>query len=273
MGIIPLNYSYYPILYNLRGSIKELDEQTILHARDNIDKYKPIKIVDVDMPVWLASTIILHNLKNNFLIRKFVTNYGKLFESHFSTDIKNKEVRKAVLYYLDVFNDLKIVGKNRIALHMNDYLEIALLLQDQPFFNLVHSDLEKGYVHMDTPRFVYLTRLAIEVKLYEKIKSMPDYYGNDIINKVVSELGGVYPETKKKISRSSTVIPQTIQQLIDKAYSEHHLAHHERIKLGIYLQGQNYDMDYILDIFRQLSDWDEKVTRYQLNSLKRYIKP
>lgn len=268
-----INYSYYPILDGARMDIDELKEQTILYSKDNIEKYKPTKITTVDIPIFLASTIILHNLKNNFLIRKFVTNYGKLFETRFSTDIKDKEVRKAVLYYLNIFKDLRTVGKNRISLHMMDYLEIALHISDKyPNFILTNSDLDAGQVHMDVPRFVYLVRLVVEKLLYEKIKVMPDFYGNDMINKVVLELGGRYPETKKKIPTASSTVPQSINSLINKAYTEHHLAHHERIKLGIYLQGQNYDENYILDIFRQLSDWNEKVTRYQLQSLRRYIK-
>src|SRR5688572_5631321 len=181
-----INYSYYPILDGAKTNIQDFDEQSILYASDNIEKYKPTKNQDIDIPVFLISTIILHNLKNNFLIRKFVSNYGKLFESHLRTDIKDKEVRKAILYHLDVFKDLKITGKNRVALHVMDYLEIALNITDKyPHFNLTNSDLDQGFVHLDTPRFVYLCRLVVESKLYQKIKQdMKDYWGNDLINDV-----------------------------------------------------------------------------------------
>jgi DNA primase large subunit len=269
-----INYSFYPILEGAARDIDQLDEQTILYARDNIEKYKPTKLEDIDITVWLVSTIILHNLKNNFLIRKFVTNYGKLMESKLLSDIKDKEVRKAVLYYLNVFKDLRTVAdKNRISLHMTDYLEIALVVSDKyPHFKLVNCDVDGGHVHMDIPRFVYLVRLVVEHKLFEKIKGMKDYHENEIINRCVNELGGIYPESVKRVSGSRTEIPLTIQQLIDKIYEEHHLRHSERIKLGLYLLSNNFDWEYIIEIFSNLSDFSLKTTTYQLNSLRKYIK-
>lgn len=271
-------YSYYPFLINAQRPILQLDEQTILYAKDHIDKYTPTKLEDIDISVWLVSTIILHNLKNNFLIKKFVTNYSKLFESHLSTDFKDKEVRKAILYHLNILNkDVIVSDKNRIKLHMKDYLEIALEVSDRyPQFLLTNCDLEKGFVHLDIPKFVYLIRLVIEQQLYDKIKNgMKDYFDNEMINKVVLELGGRYPETIKRVSNpaGSSTVPQNIQDLINKAYNEHNLSHSERRKLGIYLQGQNFDWEYIIDIFKSLSDYDPKITEYQLKSLRKYIKP
>jgi DNA primase large subunit len=58
--------------------------------------------------------------------------------------------------------------------------------------------------------------------------------------------------------------------MIQKGKDEHHLLHKERLTLGIYLKSKNYDEEYILDIFRGLSDWDERITKYQLSRLGNY---
>ena len=101
-----IDYSYYPFL---KGSlqyrhINEFDEQSILYAQDNIEKYTPTKQLELDTQVWLISTIMLRCLNNNFITRKFVSNYSKLFESHLTKDFKNKEIRLEVLDYFRIKN-------------------------------------------------------------------------------------------------------------------------------------------------------------------------
>lgn len=274
------NYSYYPFLNNAKRQILNLDDQCVLYARDNIEKYSPTEDLELDISVFLASTIILRNLNNNFLTRKFVNNFGKLFESKFLKDIHNKDIRMEILDYFNVKNkdiEFIFVSKSRLVkIHMVDYLEIQQYTSgnDQKALELVNQTLERGFVIIEMERFVYMMRLAFEHRLFDKIKGMKVYDGHILINRCVKELreSGKYPDNYLKSSRKG-VTPVAIQDIIDKAYREKHLSHSERVKIGIYLQGQGYDMDYILDIFKQLSDYNPKVTEYQLKSLRKYIKP
>lgn len=281
-----INYSFYPILSGARRQIKEFDKESILFAQENIEKYTPTRNLDIDIPVWLISTIILHNFGNKFLIRKFVSNYGKLtFESHFRTDINDKDTRVMILEYLGTSGSgssgtgtetqvMKLSKKEEyVKIHMLDYLEIAQKIEN-PRFNLMNQYLMKGFVYTPVKTFSYLCRLVVEKILYNKILTeMKDYHDNELINRCVKELkeSGRYPENRVKPIQSGTV-PQSIQDLITKAYREHHLTHPERRKIGIVLQARGFDIEYIVDIFRQCSDFSEKTTRYQLQSLKKYIK-
>ncbi len=273
-----INYSFYPFLSGAqrnRAHITKLDEQSILYAKENIEKYTPTQILDLDLPIWLLSTIMLRCLNNNFLTRKFVSNYGKLMENHFVKDIKDKKIRLEILDYFNITKDFEFLIVHKvefIKIYVIDYLELLEIGLPAPQFHIKQLPLSKGFVFLETPRFIYLLRLILELKLIAKIKSMKDYRDNKLINECVSVLKGKYPEFDKLQAPSKENMPGSIKELISKAYEEHHLDHRERIKLGIYLQKYNYDMDYILDIFRALSDWNEKVTRYQLQSLKRYIK-
>lgn len=269
-----INYSNYPFLPNARTTIQTLEDQTIYDAAEHIECYTPVKNYEIDIPIWLASTIILRNLSRNFITRKFVNNYGKLFESYFLKDILNKDLRTEIFHYFEIMNNRDaFVTKTSVKIHHFDYLDFPPTLDSKtyPNFSLVNSALSGGYVTMELKRFVYLVRLSVEQKLFQKIKSMKEYTGAKLINEVVTKLKDKYPTDTRKTT-SAPVMSHSIKELIDLAYKEHHLTHQQRIKLGIYLQANNYDEDYILDIFRQLSDWNEKVTRYQLNSLKRYIK-
>lgn len=271
-----INYSLYPFLpYALSEHITEFKDQFIQIAYRNIEFYKPSNIESLDREVFLISVLMVRKTDSGMLLKKFVTNYGKSFEHYFKSDIFKAECRDHILPYLNIpANSLTFdsIGKERfVKLHMLDFLELSTIIDDNyPKFKLVNTVLEKGIAHIPMNDFLYLCRLVVEDKLYKKIKSLKVFNGNELINSLCTELEKKYPKYIKK--RSSSTTSPSIQALIDKAYKEHHLAHHERIKLGIYLQSYGYDEEYILDIFRQLSDWNEKITKYQLRSLRRYIK-
>jgi len=275
-----VNYSFYPVLKGaLRNRhIHEFDEQSILYAKENIESYNPTQILNLDLPVWLISTIILRCLNNNYVIRKFVSNYGKLFESHLIKDIYNQDVRKEILDYFNIKKDLEFfrLGSKieHVKIHIMDYLEVSEdgLSVSAPQFKLVNQTLSKGFVYLETPRFLYLLRLALEQRLIKKIKSMKDFKDNKLINESVNELVEKYPRFDGLQAPSKENMPPSIKELIDKIYSDHHIGHHERIKLGLYLLRNNFDWDYIIQIFSNLSDFSLKTTTYQLNSLRKYIK-
>lgn len=275
-----INYSYYPFLKGPKEHILQFDEESILYAKENIERYTPTKILDLDLPVWLISTVILRCLNNNYVTRKFVSNYGKMFEYRClqGKDFMDKNIRLELLKYFRIFKDIeftKVRNETFVRIHCLDYMEISEegLSVSAPQFHLVNQILHQGFVFIELQPFLYLLRLALEHRLISKIKSMKLYTDNQLINDSIKELKEKYPEYDKLRAPSKTNIPYSIQELIDKSYREHHLAHHERRRLGIYLQGAGYDEEFILDIFRQCSDWNEKITRYQLQSLKRYIKP
>ncbi len=262
--------------------INDLEEQAILYAQDNIEKYTPTRQLELDTQVWLISTIMLRCLNNNFITRKFVSNYSKLFEYHLTRDFKNKEIRLEILDYFGISKDIKFmpipIGSKKqeefVSIHVMDYLEIFEKTDSLPApqFHIKQLPMSKGFIYLETPKFVYLLRLVIEQKLYQKIKTMKVYTDNEIINNAVQELRLKHPEFDKAQVSNKNNVPESIKELISKAHEEHHLGHSERIKLGLFLMRNNFDWDYIIDIFSQLSDFSLKTTTYQLNSLKKYIK-
>jgi DNA primase large subunit len=274
-----IDYSYYPILKgSLSHHIKSFDEQEILYAFEHIEKYTPTKLLDLDLSVWLISMIMLRCLNNSYLTRKFVSNYGKYtFESKCLKDFLNREVRMEILEYFGIFKDVlfETVQKEPfVKIHCTDYLELleqGLSIQ-APQYNLVNQTLHKGHVLLEYQRFIYLLRLSLEQRLIKKIQSMKDFKENELINRCVKELDERYPRFDKQQVPSKENIPYSIQELIDKAYRDSNLSHRERLRLGLYLLRNNFEWEYILDIFKALSDFDLRTTTYQLNSLKKYIK-
>ena len=274
------HYSYYPFLKKALadyGHITSFHEQAILYAQEHIEKYSPTKQLDLDLPVWLISTIMLRCLNNNYVTRKFVANYGKMVESRlYHSDFMVKSIRMEILDYFGITKDILMESVHKtpfVKISIMDYLELLEqgLSVSAPQFKLVNQTLNKGFVFLEPPRFLYVLRLALEQRLITKVKSMSDYKDNELINRCVKQLDEKYLRYDKLQAPSKDHIPYSIQELIDIAYRDHNLSHSQRIKLGIYLQSNGFSEDYILDIFKVLSDYNEKTTKYQLQSLKRYI--
>lgn len=271
--------NYYLFLSGAQRRVKEFTNNDINHAIKNIPVFKPTGFEDKDITTFLIIVIILRATNSKFLINNFVANYGKQFESHFRTDIKDKDIRQEIFKFFNLqqYDQITFHQGNWIKIKVPDYLKLIINNETKqvlnPKFILKNQQLMGGYVFTEIKDFIYLMRLVVENHLRTKISKMKVYEENETINGHVEYLKEKYQNYEKPTSANNNKeIPQSIQDLIDLAYTEHHLTHPQRMKLGIFLQARNYDMDYIIDIFRQLTDFNEAKTRYQLRSLQKYIR-
>ena len=276
-----INYCNYPFLPKAAIGIKDLDRESILHCKRNIEKYIPTNIQDLDIPVWLISTIILRNVESNILTRKFVSNYGKLFETFVNKDILNKDIRTELFRYFNIDNDISFVKIDRkltaIKIHMLDFLELSLKTPEHKF-TLAHYPPTKGYCLIERPRFVYLMRTVLESLLLKKIKKMKLYTENELINEIVKEFKLKYPKPKtqqeyinlKNTGIIDANIPPCIAKIFEKTNKEAYLDHNERILVSTFLSAKGFDNQWISEnIFEKLSDYNKKVTDYQLSFLNK----
>jgi DNA primase large subunit len=217
---------------------------------------------------------MLRCLNNNFLTRKFVSNYGKLAESHFIKDIKDKKIRLEILDYFNITKDFEFLMVHKVEfvkIHIMDYLELLEIGLPAPQFHIKQLPLSKGFVFLETPRFIYLLRLILELKLIAKIKSMKVYTDNKLINECVRELQQSHPIPKQNLQMiEDNGQAPCIKNLIQIAKTQNHLGHNARILLGNYLMGKGFDMEYILDIYSKLSDYSQRTTENQLKSIQKY---
>ena len=86
-----------------------------------------------------------------------------------------------------------------------------------------------------------------------------------ISSSIKSKWEKMYPTLRS--SGHQDVTPPCIQHIYDQIKNGENLSHPARVLLGTFLIYSNKSMDEMLDLFKRLPDFNEKITRYQLEHL------
>jgi len=179
--------------------------------------------------------------------------------------------------------------ETNLSLFFIDYIKLAMYLKDE-YRKLVNNSLFHGYVfipkdqlirllqefvrneilrfqkaykeEIDEKRRTSLENALIEISLFknifEKIKILID------TRKL--ELNTDYYETMsyKNGKDLSTFFPPCIKFIFSKIQEDQNLVHNERLFLVFFLHALKYPLDKMINIFKRLPDFDEKIARYQI---------
>jgi len=140
-------------------------------------------------------------------------------------------------------------------------------------WKLTNRLLSKGEVFLTTVEISRLleeeVRRYIERKLQMKVKSLPP----KIMNRI-SNLKQLFYEKRGKTSweeiPSEIIIvayPPCIKRLYETISSGHHLSHIGRFTLTTFLLNIGMTTENVIDLFRSLADFNERMTRYQVEHL------
>lgn len=294
MGI----YSRYPFLrgagkYANTGDIKdsyvEYARRVLLQLLEKGTAPKQ-DLEEIEVQTYFIICIIAKVTGNPFIRRKYVEYLGKRFESDFldKGDCKFKNVREELYPFFDTAEsevEVKLIADKYefVRIHVNNYLNIVEDKEDQntkqllekgiddPRFKLVNQTLSQGYIYLQWKEWAYLLRLKLERKLTDKIQTMPDFKRTNLLDELIKELYDKYPTHKEYYTLTpSTNIPPCVKSIMEKVEKEAHLTHNERIFIATFWYSRRKNEDWLVDnVFSKLSDYKEKVTRYQLRSVKR----
>ncbi len=225
----------------------------------------------IEVNIFMNCIVILKKMDSSFITRTFISNYAKRFEYFMLQDISNKTIRDEVMdYVLNV--DFEIEYNNdSVLLKIPNYLQITSGIPGVEF-KLVNQDVKKGIVSIRKRQFVLLLRYKLENLLLDKINKMKSIDGIEIsdFDKYI-ELDKKYTPPILNKTVNSGLQPPCIKFLFSKIDNEHHLTHNERLLISTYMFSKGYNIEWLVDnIFRKLSDWNERITRYQLNYIKEH---
>ena len=158
------------------------------------------------------------------------------------------------------------------ALDFTDYIRNAATIQAKKW-KLTNRLLSKGEVFLTRVEISRLleeeVRRYIERKLQMKVKSLPP----KIMNRI-SNLKQLFYEKRGKTSweeiPSEVIIvayPPCIKRLYETISSGHHLSHIGRFTLTTFLLNIGMTTENVIDLFRSLADFNERMTRYQVEHL------
>ncbi len=158
------------------------------------------------------------------------------------------------------------------ALDFIDYIRNAGIIQDKKW-KLTNRLLSKGEVLLSIVEISRLleeeVRRYIEQKLQVKVKPLPPGISNHI-----NRLKQLFYEKRGKTSweeiPSEVMIvayPPCIKRLHETISSGRHISHIGRFTLTSFLVNIGMTPENVVDLFRSLADFNERMTRYQVEHL------
>lgn len=247
-------------------------------------------IIQEEVIIFLISLLLIKSVSIDAVTKKFALMESMRFEKYLMTDLniynQDDKTIKLILYRIfeDLFNTkilLEVDIYNFYKIRINDYLDHPIAFQEKEW-NLVNRTLYNGYVYLDGNEIVRLFRNDLYLLIIDRIRRMTVERIPNIILTISRSLKISWVQTHPllEIPYYNNVTPPCIQHLYDQINKGENLPHPARLLLGTFLIYSNKTIEEMLEFFKKLPDYNENITRYQLEHLagnkgnsKRYFVP
>jgi DNA primase large subunit len=200
-----------------------------------------------------------------------------LAEAKRASELLKDEDRKKIVAIAKNFNwKLKPLEERSqtydLTLHFTAFLSNAANLHSKKW-KLVNRQMLNGEVYLTKPEASRLleeeVRSHIEEKLSTKVGTLPD-----LITKRVEQLRQLFSERKAKIKMEELpeevvipAFPPCINKLYDTIESGRNISHIGRFALTSFLINIGMTTENVTNLFRALPDFNERLTRYQVEHI------
>jgi DNA primase large subunit len=250
---------------------KERVEEAILYASVS----RKLQNEEVEILSFPTAIMLAAATENSFIKRRYALAEAKQAYNDLKFEAREKilSVAKNFQWKIRLVDADEDVAPYEFKLHFTDYLRNTVNLRDKKW-KLVNRPLAYGNVYLTRNEAARLlseeVRRHIEKRLEigelpkipQKIANMVEMLKTLTLEKVSkTEIEGI-PKTVKP-----EAFPPCIAALYEAAKRGHHLPHVARFTLTTFLVNIGMPAENIIDLFRNTSDFNERLTRYQVEHI------
>lgn len=246
---------------------------------------------EVEILTFLASLLILKSASIDIVTKKFALLESMRFEKYLVDDLKNsfKDEKKRLIllkifkevFKIDVYAETKTIEVYKIR--VLDYIRRSIIFHEQEW-KLINRTVKGGYVYLTVAEIVRLFRNELSLLIIDKIKNMKSITFPKQVQIKSQKLKIYWDSVNKRpdttFVNKKSITPPCIEHLYRVLDAGENLPHSARLLLATFLLFSGKSIDEIVEIFRKLPDFNERITRYQLEHLsgktgssKRYFVP
>ncbi|BES81459.1 hypothetical protein [Pyrodictium abyssi] len=167
------------------------------------------------------------------------------------------------------------------SMNLIEYLRAARRLLGDDAWKPINYPVRKGLIYLEKQHVLRIVKEVLVEYIEDKIRS----FGKDTSLELAEPIAGLIEHVKKVLSerqkpriRGTRVeipkgvvieeaFPPCMADLASRARKGDHLSHHERFALATFLLNLGADVEYVLDYFRNMPDFNERIARYQVEHL------
>jgi DNA primase large subunit len=234
---------------------------------DNLERY------EIEILTFLISLVIVKSIGIDQVLRKFALAEARRAEKFLTEDLRKQSEIKRRSIFTKIFEDLfklKIViseDQRLFKVGVVDYLARASHFHEQEW-KLINRLVNNGYVYLDADETVRLIRNELAVLIYDKVKSMTL---PTLPHGIKSASDPLRVKLLSRYERRATAAvreyPPCIKHALEVMNRGDNLPHSARVMLATYMLAIGKPVDEIVLMFENAPDFNEKITRYQVEHL------
>lgn len=212
---------------------------------------------------YAVSRMIISLVKSQFFISRYAIAEAKRASHYLREERSDENLMKIV-------KELKIEAKfdGDYSIRFTDYLKYSPKSID---YKLVNKKISNGNVYLKRNEFIRVVEEAIKMMIYSqlplKIDSAPEE-----IKKAADEIRKQLPKEESLFIvpvKGEENYPPCIRKIIADLRASLNVPHTGRWALAVYLISIGVKTDEIVSLFATAPDYDDKVTRYQVEYAKK----
>lgn len=212
------------------------------------------------------SSLILYNLSR--LISNII-DLPIIFNAVENLWVKTWERKMANMSQSQLQSEIEKIGiqLTENGIHYSEFLNHFSKLHD-PNYKLINLKLVAGEIQLTHHQKIHLIREYLRVKMKESRNPLKISIENEDINELIDEITKIV-HTKKEYKIIDGEDPPCIKDIIKNANYGLNLGHSQRLAIAIYYCNKKRDEEKLLELFQNLPDYNEKITLYQIDSVRK----
>jgi len=262
-------------LYEFDESMAKILDKSVRRIWISLDGniYSDMADPDEEIISFLLALIILKIVNITSASKKFALSEARRVERFLEMDLKNANdpnLRDAIL--IKIFHDtlsIDVINKNNIyKIKVIDYLKRSMYFNDK-YWKLINRDVYDGYVHLELDEIIRLVREEISMLIYDKvvkinIKNIPESIRNraNILREYL-----INDRRFKPFTYNDNLYPPCILNILKTLEDGNNPPHSARFLLATFMLSKGKNIDEVCSLFERAPDYNEKITRYQVEFL------
>lgn len=166
------------------------------------------------------------------------------------------------------------------AMYFKDYLKFSARLTGEPKYKIVNQIVHRGYVYLDKEVFPRILEEAITMYIVNQIKELqirPEELGpiiekaREILDKANWYQVRTLRQTQQGVFETDIIdfdaFPPCMSKIIGALRVGENLSHQARFTITAFLARIGMDVEEILELFKNVPDFNEKIARYQIEHI------
>lgn len=255
---------------DMKDIIERAAERVEIGVGGNV--YEKLDRYEIEILTFLVSLIIVKSIGMEPAIKKYALSEARRAEKFLTEDLKRQNEAQRRSLFAKIFDDLfklkiEVAEDGRLfKVKVTDYLTRSSHFHEQEW-KIINRLVHAGHVYLDADETVRLVRNELSVLIHEKVRAMTLPTLPQPIKQKADELRAKIAPRYEYRATAVTEYPPCVKHALEVMGKGENLPHSARVMLATYMLAIGKPVDEIVAMFQNAPDFNEKITRYQVEHL------